>query len=208
MDLQMPVMGGLEACSLIRKREQQFALPRVPIIAMTAHALRGDRERCLEAGMDGYVTKPVLVGALRAELLRVLGPGGIDHDEGTVKSASGMPQASVSFDRAWMLEQIGGDEGLMHEVIGIFLNDVDDSHKRLIDAIEAMDAKAVREAAHAIKGAVGNFGAKDVVAAAFALEKAGEQGRTGVFAELGDKLSGPLQNLKAALENELAQAGA
>jgi PAS domain S-box-containing protein len=208
MDLQMPIMGGLEACSLIRAREQQFALPHMPIIAMTAHALRGDRERCFEAGMDGYVTKPVLAGALHAELLRVLSPADAAAETGDIGGyAMNGVTAGSSFDRDWMLTQIGGDEDLMHEVIGIFLSGFDEMQSDLLIASSGSDGKAVRASAHSIKGAVGNFGATHAVAAALALENAGEDGNAAVFRELGERLRGLLQSLKSALESELSQAG-
>ncbi|MEC5386116.1 PAS domain S-box protein [Uliginosibacterium sp. H3] len=206
MDLQMPIMGGLEACSLIRAHEKQHEEAHMPIIAMTAHALRGDRERCFEAGMDGYVTKPVLAGALHAELLRVLSPAdaaALTGDTGAY--AMNGTEAGSNFDRNWMLTQIGGDEELMHEVIGIFLSGYDEMQADLQRAAAGSDGKSVREAAHSIKGAVGNFGATHAVAAALALENAGEDGNTTVFLELGERLRGLLQSLKTGLENELAQ---
>jgi protein-histidine pros-kinase len=180
----------------------------VPIIAMTAHALRGDRERCFEAGMDGYVTKPVLAGALHAELLRVLSPADAAAEAGVIGgyAMNGAPAGST-FDRDWMLTQIGGDEDLMHEVIGIFLNGFDEMERDLQLAINGNDDKAVRAAAHSIKGAVGNFGATHAAAAAHALENAGEDGNAAVFVELGERLLGLLQRLKSALENELSQTG-
>jgi PAS domain S-box-containing protein len=206
MDLQMPIMGGLEACRIIRTREHERSLPRMPIIAMTAHALRGDRERCVEAGMDGYITKPVLAGALRAELLRVLSPKGADLST-EIDDASGHSAADTGacFDREWMLRQIGDDEGLMHEVIGIFLSGFDEMAARLQEATSGHDAKAIRETAHAIKGAVGNFGAAHAVATAMALENAGQDTDYPACAELGKRLWALLQELKSALENELAQ---
>ncbi len=143
MDLQMPVMGGLEACGLIRTYEQQQALPRIPVIAMTAHALHGDRERCFAAGMDGYVTKPVLANALRAELLRVLSPSGTTSTMETENSMTSMTQneseADACFDRKWMLAQIGDDEALMHEVIDIFLNGFEEMQIRLQEAVSGSD---------------------------------------------------------------------
>jgi CheY-like chemotaxis protein len=70
MDIQMPVMDGLEATSVIRKIEQEEGLPRIPVIAMTAHALEGDRERCIEGGMDGYITKPIHIHELTDVILK------------------------------------------------------------------------------------------------------------------------------------------
>ncbi|MDB5813147.1 MAG: hybrid sensor histidine kinase/response regulator [Rhodocyclales bacterium] len=204
MDLQMPVMGGLEACRLIRAHEAQFNLPRLPIIAMTAHALHGDRERCFAAGMDGYVTKPVLASALRAELLRVLSPAGTPPATSDAENAA-RAEAGACFDRNWMLTQIGDDEALMHEVIEIFLNGFEGMQVRLQNAVTSMESKTMRETAHAIKGAVGNFGATSAVTTALALERAAEQGRQSVFVDMAEQLSALLHELKSALENELVQ---
>jgi CheY-like chemotaxis protein len=203
MDIQMPVMDGLEACNLIRAHERQNGLPRMPIIAMTAHALAGDRERCIAAGMDGYVAKPVLPAMLRAELLRVLSPA---HTQDMSKEAAAPRPAlqGAAFDRNWMLSHIGGDEALMHEVIDIFLSGFGDMQTRLEEAIAARDPKAVREAAHSVKGAVSNFGAKEAATAAGLLENAGMRDETASFAALGERLLSLLQGLKSALEHEMA----
>lgn len=200
MDLQMPVMGGLEACRIIREREAGSEI-HIPIIAMTAHAMRGDRDRCIEAGMDGYVTKPVITEALQAELLRVLRHQAIPLPD----LIEAEPQRSAGFDRAWMLEQIGGDVSLMHDVIRIFIDSYPGMRAQLDAALSENNTEGVREAAHAFKGAVGNFGAADAVAAAYALEIAGKGALSHTFAELDARLQAQLQTLLAALETELTQ---
>ena len=179
----------------------------MPIIAMTAHALQGDRDRCMEAGMDGYVTKPVLIDALRAEMARVLGPETETPDH--ILTPAG-PQGASSmsdnlFDRDWMLAQIGGDEDLMHEVIQIFIDSFDELHGEILAAVESGEPTRVREAAHAAKGAVGNFGAAEVVAAALALENAGKVADQAHFGKLCSQLSPLMQQLRKVLEEELAK---
>ncbi|MFT3736230.1 MAG: ATP-binding protein [Rhodocyclaceae bacterium] len=205
MDLQMPVMGGLEACDRIRDDERTFSLPRMPIIALTAHAMQSDKERCLAVGMDGYVSKPVTLNSLSAELIRVLQLQVLGAEDMTEQSPEG-GQVTKLFDRAWMLQQIGGDESLMREVIGIFLGDFTDASQRLGSAVARNDAAAVREAAHAIKGAIGNFGTGIAFEAALALETAGKNGENARFAELHTTLMRLLGELREILEREVAAA--
>ncbi|GAA5168091.1 hybrid sensor histidine kinase/response regulator [Viridibacterium curvum] len=205
MDLQMPVMGGLAACERIREDERIFNLPHLPVIALTAHAMQSDKERCLAIGMDGYVSKPVTLNSLSAELIRVLQLQVLetkDMTEQSIENAKGTPL----FDRAWMLQQIGGDESLMREVIGIFLGDFTDASQRLATAVARDDAAAVREAAHAVKGAIGNFGTGVAFEAALALETAGKNGENARFPELHTTLVRLLGELREILEREVASA--
>jgi two-component system, sensor histidine kinase and response regulator len=203
MDLQMPVMDGLSACRTLREEARRVGRARLPVIAMTAHATQADQERCLAAGMDGFITKPVLRDALRAELTRVLG-------HSTARASTHMtpipdtpaPDAGPAFDRAWMLEQIGQDEDLMHEVIGIFLGSYEELENQLT---RASDAQALREAAHAIKGAVSNFGARAAVAAALQLELAAKGGaQPADSVELRQQLLTEMGQLKLELEQSQA----
>ncbi len=205
MDLQMPLMDGLTACRTLREEARRAGRARLPVIAMTAHATQADQERCIAAGMDGFITKPVLRDALRAELTRVLG-----HSTATATTHmtpipdTTAPDAGPAFDRAWMLEQIGQDEELMHEVIGIFLGSYAELEGQLT---RASNAQALREAAHAIKGAVSNFGAHAAVAAALQLELAAKGGSQPADAlELSQQLLAEMGQLKLELELEQSQA--
>jgi CheY-like chemotaxis protein len=158
MDVQMPIMGGLECTAVIRQRERATG-GHIPIVAMTAHALRGDRERCLEAGMDGYVSKPIDRLALYAAVERA--------------SSATTPASSQSFDHAGMLRRLGGDAGLVRDIVVIFAEDC----PRLVDvlrqAVAARDAAAIERGAHALKGSASNLGAGALVEAARALEVLG-----------------------------------
>jgi len=153
MDVQMPEMDGLEATRAIRERERTLG-GRVPIIAMTAHAMEGDRERCLAAGMDGYISKPVEAD----DLVR------------TVERAAG------AFDASRAAARLGGDENLLRELLELFLADAPRMVSEVRDAIDAKDAEALRRAAHALKGSVANFGAGGAVDAARRLETMGAAG--------------------------------
>ena len=107
------------------------------------------------------------------------------------------------FDRDWMLAQIGGDEDLMHEVIQIFVDSFESLHEEVLGAVSSGEPTRVREAAHAIKGAVGNFGAAEVVAAALALENAGKVADLAHFEPLCHQLSPLMLQLKQVLSEEL-----
>ena len=165
MDVQMPEMGGFEATGIIRARERESGA-HMPIIAITAHVMKGDRERCLEAGMDDYITKPFD----SRNLCRVL--------EEAVGSTTASHEANASVDIAdEILARVGGDRALLAEMIRLFADDAPHNVDRIRDAIEARDGEALRRAAHALKGAAGNFEAADVVRVARTLEEMGKSGR-------------------------------
>jgi PAS domain S-box-containing protein len=150
MDVQMPEMDGLEATANIRTREKSTGR-HVPIVAMTAHAMEGDRDRCLDAGMDGYVTKPV-------EAARLVE---------AVESAAG------TFDPHVTAARLGGDRRLLRDLLDIFLAECPAMLSNIRRSIDAADPKTLRHAAHALKGSVANFAAPRPFEAAQRLEKMG-----------------------------------
>jgi PAS domain S-box-containing protein len=135
MDIQMPVMGGAEATARIRKEECRTGR-HIPIIAMTAHAMAGDREGALQAGMDDYVSKPIRFDDLRRAIER---------------------QAPEGLHTKALLEGLGGDRKLLGELVALFLVDAPKLIARVERAIAKGDAVRLKEAAHALKGSVGNF---------------------------------------------------
>ena len=168
MDIQMPVMGGLEATAEIRRRETA-AGGHVRIIAMTAHAMSGDRERCLEAGMDAYISKPFEPAAL----FRIVE----QEDAGAEQDAAQASAAAHVCDRVSLMARVGGDQQLFVEVIQLFLADCPVRVAAIGAAVDARDAEGIRVAAHALKGAAGNLSAAGLVAAARTLERLGTEGR-------------------------------
>jgi two-component system sensor histidine kinase/response regulator len=161
MDVQMPEMGGFEATAIIREREKT-AGRRIPIIAMTAHAMKGDRERCLKAGMDEYVSKPISVKELEEKLRAIVPQAG--------SSAPPIEQPEELIDRKEALSRVDGDMDLMREIMAAF---VDTSPKLLAQmkaAIETADSKVLERAAHTYKGAAGVLSAAQAVELASALE--------------------------------------
>lgn len=164
MDVQMPEMDGLEAASEIRKLETQAGRPRTPIIAMTAHAVQGDRERCLAAGMDDYLSKPIDAAALK----RIL--------EARVPAACpGMEPSWLPEERS-LLEGFGGDREFFREVVEVFLNDHPRQIELLRRAAEQDDAAAFRRAAHSLKGMLRGFRFEPAAEKAERLEQEAEQG--------------------------------
>jgi len=163
MDVQMPEMGGFEATAAIRLRERDTGA-HLPIVAMTAHAMKGDRERCLAAGMDEYITKPLDSKRLCAIVERVANSSA--HDAGPI-DAETLPGYHA------LLARLGGDAQLLADVSRLFIDDAPRHLREIRSAIDAGDVGALRATGHALKGAAANFDAADVVAAARTLEEAG-----------------------------------
>jgi PAS domain S-box-containing protein len=170
MDVQMPEMDGLEATRAIRAEEETTGR-HVPIVAMTAHAMKGDRERCLEAGMDDYLSKPVQ----KAELLRVIQSATADARPSAEPATQGHAQEEI-FDLRGALERTDGDEQFLKELIDLFLADTPGRMDEIRHAIEAGDARRVQCAAHSLKGAAGCIGGCRAAAAAFQVEQIGTKG--------------------------------
>jgi PAS domain S-box-containing protein len=156
MDLQMPEMGGFEATQAIRDREGASG-KHLPIIALTAHAMQGDRERCLDAGMDGYLSKPIDVDQLVATVEQ-LGTGvpAIARPEPTPAA----PPAGAIFDERAALAHTGGDRRLLQETIALFRADVPSYVRRIAGAARRRDGEALRMAAHGLKGALATVGSE------------------------------------------------
>jgi two-component system sensor histidine kinase/response regulator len=167
MDLQMPIMDGIDATVAIRERERGTS-QHIRIVAMTAHAMRTDRERCLAAGMDGYLSKPIDPRMLFA-VVEQDGDGG-----GAVKTAVAGP---ITFDEHALRQRLSGDGELMIDVIHVFLEDLPARLAAIKDAVSARDADALRAAAHALKGAAGNLSADGLFDVACVLERIGAESR-------------------------------
>jgi CheY-like chemotaxis protein/HPt (histidine-containing phosphotransfer) domain-containing protein len=193
MDVQMPEMDGLEATSAIRERERPSG-SHVPIVAMTAHAMAGDRERCLQAGMDGYVSKPLRPDELLDAIDKAVGcPPAVPQDELAGE------KTGPALDRATLLACYGGNRKLLVEVIGAFLDDAPARVAAVRRAADAQDAPATASVAHALKGSVGLFVQDGAYDAARRLERAAKEGRTDDLRALAAELETEMAALTAGL---------
>ncbi len=201
MDVQMPVMDGLEATIAIRAREKESG-GHVPIVAMTAHALKGDREQCLEAGMDGYVAKPIRGEELLAALEKFAPEAEADDaDAPRDLPFAPAPQAGAAsqtthpspltphqsadspFDSAAALRTVGGDRALLAELATAFHTESQSLLTQLREAIATRDPAKLRRAAHTLKGAAGVFGAQSAYEMARQLE---DLGRSADFSQANE----------------------
>ncbi|MBI3099923.1 MAG: response regulator [Planctomycetes bacterium] len=139
MDVQMPELDGLQTTAALREREQSTG-EHLPVIAMTAFAMKGDMEKCLQAGMDGYVSKPIRPEELFSVIARVVPEGG--------EKVFHTPTPTEVFDRAAALERTGGDEDLLRELAGLFLRDFPERMARARRSVELKDAAALAAVAH------------------------------------------------------------
>jgi len=200
MDIQMPEMDGMEATAAIRAREKKSG-KHVPILAMTAHAMRGDKERCFAGGMDGYVSKPILPSALFAEIERCLGISqGLEGETVAEQSKESVEQ----IDRASVLERVEGDQELLTEMIHLFQEDAPTQLNTMREALRCGDMKLLERSAHSLKGAAGNLSAQAVTAAAGKLEKDAKNNDSEAAKKSLAEVELSMQRLQPAL-NELCQ---
>jgi signal transduction histidine kinase/DNA-binding response OmpR family regulator/HPt (histidine-containing phosphotransfer) domain-containing protein len=188
MDVQMPVMGGLEAATEIRRRERATG-EHIPVVAMTAHAMDGDREKCLEAGMDGYVSKPIDPRTFLKTVEDLGHAPSLDGDAHLVGAFDGRKP----LDADALLERFAGNRKLLRAILKTFREDCPTMMAKIRDALKKQDCAAVADAAHALKGSVGNFGETAAFESAREIEKKGRQG----------KLDGTWDTY-AALEDDIA----
>jgi PAS domain S-box-containing protein len=204
MDVQMPVMDGFEATRAIR--EFEGANGRTIIIAMTAHAMTGDKERCLEAGMDDYLSKPLN----RSQVVSVIDEWLKKKPDAAV-SATPEEQAAAGdevFDVPAALERVEGDRPFLIEIIGMFREELSKQISALHEAIEKCDSGAVVAEAHGIKGAANNLSANRIAAVAAEIETKAESGDMAALPALLTRIGEEMTVLKERLtvvEREFAQ---
>jgi len=166
MDIQMPVLSGLDATHAIRAWER--GRQRTPIIAMTAHAMAGDAEKFMAAGMDGYVSKPIDVGILRAEIDRLLQPNIAKEKDVTMNHATPDP-AAVNFSE--LLARVDNDRDLLRDLLAIFKDEFPGYLKSLGEAVTRKDALQTASVSHTLKGMLANLAASRAAASASQLEQ-------------------------------------
>jgi len=195
MDVQMPVMDGLEATRRIRGDHRWRTLP---IIAMTAHAMKGDRERCLVAGMSDYVAKPVRIEGVKAIIEKWLPNEQNGQAERSYAENSPSPERNHSqsvIDVAQVLENLGGDSELFGEVLKTFLDSIPEQISNLKEAAARNDFSRLRIMAHALKGAASNICAGRATELAKRLEQLCEDGHNETVAELVVQMESELNGI-------------
>ncbi len=217
MDVQMPEMDGMQATALIRKQQQQTGV-RVPIVAMTAHAMKGDRDRCLAAGMDDYLSKPIRPKQLFEKIAEVLGaaqtasespscnsdvPTALaESDEATAAvgdQENATPSACETINWSMALRGVNGDESLLKAVIDEFLKESPKLISEMHKALDEQDAKSFRRAAHTMKSSLRYVGCPGASRAASELEQLGKTEDLTPAPAAVNLLKGQLERLRPAL---------
>ncbi len=198
MDVQMPHVDGFEATRMIREKEAGTET-HTPIIAMTAHAMVGDRERCIAAGMDEYLSKPVH----RLELLRVLAWAASSI---AAPAITPPPTDLPALDRDGAVDRLGGDRELFDEVAALFTTDAPVLLEQLRSAVASGDASSVKRAAHTLKGSAGYVGGGPAAAAALALETIGASNNLAAASEAFERLEREIDRLIAELSAAISQS--
>jgi DNA-binding response OmpR family regulator len=192
MDVQMPDMDGFEATRRIREREKATG-QHIPVIAFTAHAMSGDRERCLGAGMDGYVSKPLDVKRLLAILATCLNPESLAPLASVAAAGGERAGPGAEWSREEALARVAGSEEALIEIIELFVRDVPGLRAEIARAAGQADAEGLKRAAHRLRGSASFFAAEPVVQTARVLEAMGESGdlreAEAVRKDLEEKLS-------------------
>jgi PAS domain S-box-containing protein len=207
MDIHMPEMDGFEATRQIRSPEFPVLNSRIPIIAMTANALQEDREKCLKAGMNDYVSKPINFQILVEVLAKWLpkknntpefsGKGHPDSEE-NIPPESGDNSLPV-FDKAGMLARLMDNEGLARKLFETFLKDIPLQIKGLKGCLDTVDISGIERQAHTIKGASATVGGERLREVAFNMEKAAKAGNLGEVKGLMSKMENEYELLKQAI---------
>jgi CheY-like chemotaxis protein len=201
MDVQMPIMDGYEAARAIRAAESgKEGEHHIPIVAMTAHATKGDREQCLAAGMDGYLSKPISSG----KLLDIL-KGFANQKYGTPAPIIGHPAGDVSqeppmlIDKQMLRDAFDQDWDFFKEIVDLFMIDFPRLIDLLRETLKAGDAAAFSRNAHAVKGMARLFQAEKAAMMAHSLEERGRNGDLAGAAQSVDRLAVVLDHLKTVL---------
>jgi len=184
MDVQMPELDGLAATAEIRRREQGTGA-HLPIVAMTAHALKGDRERCLAAGMDGYVSKPVNFELVQQEIERLCG--------------APAPLSASSWTPEKALARVDGDLDLLRKVTSVFLDEYPNTVQRLRVALQQSDPQAMREAIHMLQGELSYFALDSATAELRLLQQKVHEGDLQAAAPCLQRLQDELDRVRPGL---------
>jgi CheY-like chemotaxis protein len=201
MDVQMPVMDGYEATRAIRIAEKDNREKgHIPIVAMTAHAIKGDRERCLESGMDEYLSKPISSGKLSDIIKNIISLTPALHLQDKKTTIVGKDRTNLpGFDKKMIEEAFDQDWEFFREVVDLFIDDYPQMIENLNLAVASGDAAGLSRYAHSIKGMVRLFKADQPTRLAENLEMKGKAGDLIGVSEMVDRLGESLDHLKNSL---------
>jgi signal transduction histidine kinase/DNA-binding response OmpR family regulator len=212
MDCQMPVMDGYEATRHIRAKELALKLRRIPVVALTAHAADGEREKCLSAGMDDYLSKPIERDKLTGILAHWLGAAteetlaeesaAVKTEVDVVIEAAG---AVTIWDEIAALKRLDGDEELLTDMISLFITEIPKQLASLKDLQEKGDMSPLADVAHAIKGMAGHFCADPLVKLAKELEDSARMGKSVDYQNMTDLLTGMATQLANELKEKIGE---
>jgi len=209
MDVQMPLMSGLEATAEIRRTERTTGAHQA-IVGLTAYALKGDMERCLDAGMDAYLSKPLQVPQLVELLDRMFPPLALAAPGATkivpievaeVHGGGALPRDVFDLEQA--TENASGEAELLRDITRIYMTDAPLRLAELKTAARDGDAKAAERAGHRLRGALRTLAASRAARAAEAVEACGEAGDTGALPAAIETLAAELARLEPALDELL-----
>jgi signal transduction histidine kinase/DNA-binding response OmpR family regulator len=202
MDVQMPKMDGLVATGKIREWEQTSGI-HIPIVAMTARAMKGDRERCLESGMDGYITKPISSKEVEEVIRHTIKPAAVAN---TKDQETAISRSASSWDPQQALERVDGSEELLQEIIKIVLQETPSSIAKLGDAVADGKPEVVERVAHGLKGELSYLGDLPLLEDVKALEQMGHtgdlQGATARFKAIESDLLRLLDQIRGRLPHK------
>ncbi|MDM8526251.1 PAS domain S-box protein [Desulfococcaceae bacterium HSG8] len=231
MDVQMPEIDGYEATKMIRDLEEsEIQEPgqdtgsvvhssRLPIIAMTAHAMKGDREKCLRAGMDDYVSKPIDTQLLFSVLTRWVSTEtrNIRHKPRNKGPEIRLPDTLPGINLETAIERLGGNKNLLGKLLAEFRRDYADTADKIKEALGKGDTEFIRQLAHTIKGVAGNFSAKSLYTSSLAMEMAARRKNTddissltGFFEDALEQIlksAQAVENASEPFENQLSDEG-
>ncbi|MDM8523709.1 response regulator [Desulfococcaceae bacterium HSG8] len=199
MDIQMPEMDGMEATRVIRDPDSGALNPDIPIVAMTANAMMGDREDCINAGMNDYISKPIRPQEVLAAIEESLKSANLVKSGRQPYKIRSDDSVSKIFDRENLLDRLGNDEALCREILDMFLQNMPGMIERLKTALDDNDAEQTSMEAHTIKGMSANMGACRLNETASEMETAGQEGELGKVRSLMDKLEQEFESFQSVL---------
>jgi CheY-like chemotaxis protein/HPt (histidine-containing phosphotransfer) domain-containing protein len=200
MDVQMPEMDGLEAARRLRLATDEVLNRSIPIIAMTARAMQGDREKCLAAGMNDYISKPVTPATLSRVLERWQAHVCVSDKTDTEATQQTCPENEPVFNEASLRERLMGDRSLVRVIIRGFLDDVPLQMAMLEAFLEKGNAMAVERQAHSIRGAAAVVGGDSLAQMATEIEQAGHRGDLEGVGDVVSELHNRFEQLEKAIK--------